>query len=359
MVDFFFVLSGFVICHSYRDKISNGGDLSRFMWLRAGRLYPLHFATLIIFIGLEGLQWVKELVTGSIGETAAFTINNWFAVLTNLFLVQSLGVHHSKTFNSVSWSISTEFYTYLIFALVLLFARTRLTLFTSSIFIISLNTWIILSANKTDLDFSYDYGVFRCVASFFIGIVTYQIYELLSHKENVGEKGKLITIIPLAILIGIVTFLSVKERGYTDFFFPPLSAILILSITTVPNRIMNDVLNLRPLAWLGKVSYSIYMVHALALRVFYSVLEFAFKVTLVPSLELNSLQTENLFNSTAVLHFIFLGLAITTVLFLSHFTYRWIEDPFRKKSKDLAERWFPKETEKVISESQKISVMSK
>jgi peptidoglycan/LPS O-acetylase OafA/YrhL len=359
MVDFFFVLSGFVICHSYRDKISNGDDLSRFIWLRAGRLYPLHFALLIVFIGLEGLQWVKELFTGSIGETAAFTINNWFAVLTNLLLVQSLGVHQSKTFNSVSWSISTEFYTYLIFALVLLFARTRLKLFISSIFLISLSTWIVLSANKTDLDFSYDYGIFRCVASFFIGIVTYQIYELLSRKANIGEQGKLITIIPLAILVGIVIFLSVKERGYTDFFLPPLFAILILSITTAPNRIMDGVLNLRPLAWLGKVSYSIYMVHALALGVFFTILKFVFKITLIPTSELSSLQAENLFNPTATLHFIFLCLAITTIIFLSHFTYRWIEDPFRKRSKELAERWFLKETEKVTSEAQKLSVMSK
>ena len=370
MVDFFFVLSGFVICHSYRHKISNGSDLKRFMWLRAGRLYPLHFMTLIIFIGLEGLNWIQELVKGSIGNTAAFTINNWFAILTNLFLVQSLGVHHSNTFNNPSWSISTEFYTYLVFALVLLFARTRLTLFASSIFLILLSTWIILSANKTDLDITYDYGIFRCVASFFIGIVTYQIYELLSHKAGIGKRGKLInSFYPLAIFVGIVIFISVKEKGYTDFFLPPLFGILILSITTAPNRIMDSVLNLRPFAWLGKVSYSIYMVHALDLYFFSAILKFVFKVTLIPTLGLNSLQIENLINSTAhessgiittsSLHFILLCLAVTTILFLSHFTYTWIEDPFRKRSKELAERWFPKETELVTSESQKIAVISK
>jgi peptidoglycan/LPS O-acetylase OafA/YrhL len=363
MVDFFFVLSGFVICHSYRYKISNGEDLVRFMWLRAGRLYPLHLAMLIAFLGFEGLQWIKELVTGAFGETAAFTVNNGFAVLTNLFLVQSLGTHQSTTFNSASWSISTEFYTYLIFALILLFARTRLTLFSSSIFLILLSTQIIFSANKTDLDFTYDYGIFRCVASFFIGIVTYQIHEFLSHKEGIYQKGKLTTIYPPAIFAGIVIFLSVKEIGYTDFLLPPLFAILILSITTAPNRIMDSVLNLRPLTWLGKISYSIYMVHALVLRLFYTILESVFKVTLIPSSGLNSIEIKNLVISTTyttfTFYFIFLCLALTTIIFLSHLTYRWIEEPFRNMSKESAERWFPKEIEQVTSEPQKISVMPK
>jgi peptidoglycan/LPS O-acetylase OafA/YrhL len=362
MVDFFFVLSGFIIFHSYRHKISNGGELGRFMWLRAGRLYPLHFVILIVFLGIEGLKWIKEFVTGSIGETAAFSINNGFAFLTNFFLVQALGIHQSSTFNSASWSISTEFYTYLIFALVLLFARTSLTQITTSIFLVSMSTWIIFSVHKTDLDFTYDYGIFRCVASFFIGVVTYQIHELFSRRAGTDEKGKLTAAIySIAILAGIIIFLFVKERGYTDFFLPPFFALLILSITSVPNTLLSGVLNLKPLTWLGKVSYSIYMVQAVVLTVFHNILEFVFKLPLLASHSIsNSLQTENLVNSTAyksagidtnsALHFVLFCLAIATILILSHFTYTWIEAPFRNRSKKLAERWFSKEEEQVVPE---------
>jgi peptidoglycan/LPS O-acetylase OafA/YrhL len=41
-VDFFFVLSGFVIAHSYADRLA-GGKMSRihFVWVRFVRLYPM------------------------------------------------------------------------------------------------------------------------------------------------------------------------------------------------------------------------------------------------------------------------------------------------------------------------------
>ncbi len=53
MVQFFFVLSGFVIFHSYGEKITSTRDAGRFMWLRFGRLYPVHLVFLIGFIGIE------------------------------------------------------------------------------------------------------------------------------------------------------------------------------------------------------------------------------------------------------------------------------------------------------------------
>ena len=37
-VDFFFVLSGFVLCHSYRGQIASLGDIKRFAIRRFGRV---------------------------------------------------------------------------------------------------------------------------------------------------------------------------------------------------------------------------------------------------------------------------------------------------------------------------------
>ena len=56
-VDFFFVLSGFVIAGSYRAKLLGGFSIWHFMLLRFGRLYPLHLAILAIFIGIELLRF--------------------------------------------------------------------------------------------------------------------------------------------------------------------------------------------------------------------------------------------------------------------------------------------------------------
>src|SRR5579871_5277008 len=60
MVDFFFVLSGFVIFHSYGRKLGSWSQIGRFLWLRLGRLYPLHLAFLLVFFGFEVAKWLAE-----------------------------------------------------------------------------------------------------------------------------------------------------------------------------------------------------------------------------------------------------------------------------------------------------------
>ena len=63
---------------------------------------------------------------------------------------------HDNTFNTPSWSISAEYYTYMIFALILFFMkRTNLLIFISlvSILVFRLNSDISLGIEKTYLSF--------------------------------------------------------------------------------------------------------------------------------------------------------------------------------------------------------------
>src|SRR5688500_8507161 len=70
-VDFFFVLSGFVIAANYQERLVGGFGVFRFIVLRFGRLYPLHLFVLVIYIGARALQSsVPELA--SLAKTAAF-----------------------------------------------------------------------------------------------------------------------------------------------------------------------------------------------------------------------------------------------------------------------------------------------
>src|SRR5438445_11061004 len=59
-VDFFFVLSGFVIAANYQQRLLDGFGVGRFLLLRLGRLYPLHFAVLTLFIGSELLKVLRR-----------------------------------------------------------------------------------------------------------------------------------------------------------------------------------------------------------------------------------------------------------------------------------------------------------
>ena len=52
-VDFFFVLSGFVIAHVYLDRLAGGMPVLAFMGRRFARLYPLHLLMLLAFVACE------------------------------------------------------------------------------------------------------------------------------------------------------------------------------------------------------------------------------------------------------------------------------------------------------------------
>src|SRR5687768_850652 len=99
-VDFFFVLSGFVIAFNYQF-ISTGEQLGTFYKKRFFRLYPLHFVVLLLFVGIE---FSKHFASGYVHVNKVDnTSNNLITFLTNLFLINSVkvpGVHE------VTWNIA-------------------------------------------------------------------------------------------------------------------------------------------------------------------------------------------------------------------------------------------------------------
>ncbi|MEO0688012.1 MAG: acyltransferase, partial [Cyanobacteria bacterium J06649_11] len=107
-VDFFFVLSGFVISHAYASRLNTKSDLWQFMKLRFARLYPLHLFMLGAFVAFEVARMVIGMGTT---DAPAFSGNTSIsAFFSNLFLLHGMGIQDSLTWNTPSWSISTEFY---------------------------------------------------------------------------------------------------------------------------------------------------------------------------------------------------------------------------------------------------------
>ena len=140
------------------------------------------------------------------------------------------------------------------------------------------------------------------------------------------------------IFIGIIVFLSVKSVGYTDFALLPLVALLVLAITSSPKGPVNQLLNLRPLVWLGKVSYSIYMVHAAVILVLVGILDKALDTPTIV-FEKSVGFDHALLNPSAAVGTLFVFILLVVLLLSSYVTYMWIETPFRRKSKELSDRF--------------------
>ena len=111
IVPFFFTLSGFVIFYNYHDRLKEFNDLLGFVKKRFLRLYPLHFFFLIIFLLIEALRLILSSKFNISSNVEPFVTNNFQAFISNIFLLQTF--LHENTFNTPSWSISAEFYTYI------------------------------------------------------------------------------------------------------------------------------------------------------------------------------------------------------------------------------------------------------
>jgi len=92
-VDFFFVLSGFVIAHAYASKLRDMTDVGHFMLRRFGRVWPLHAAMLLALVLIQCLVLAISLRMGAITESVPPFAGPWSpaSIPANLLLMQSLG----------------------------------------------------------------------------------------------------------------------------------------------------------------------------------------------------------------------------------------------------------------------------
>ena len=59
-VDFFFILSGFVMTHVYREQITHGMPFKKYALLRVARLYPLHVFAHLLYAFSVLCKWLAH-----------------------------------------------------------------------------------------------------------------------------------------------------------------------------------------------------------------------------------------------------------------------------------------------------------
>ena len=248
-VDFFFVLSGFVIAYNYSSRINTFIDLLKFKFKRILRLYPLHILTLLIFMLVEIAKYFLTTKAGIFSETEPFTINNASTFVHNLFLTHAFLPLNS--FNIPSWSISVEFYTYFLFSTIVLLVKNKnICLF---VFIaISIFSFLYIIYNSgTITSMENEDGFVRCCFSFFLGTTIFGL------RDFINTKPKLSNLLILFFLILLSLAFLIKNNFIGIIIF----SIIILIAVNQENTLFAKILSFRPLVYLGSISYGIYMFH--------------------------------------------------------------------------------------------------
>ena len=112
LLDMFFMVSGVLIYQRYAGRVLSFEGYKSYLIRRLARLYPLHLLTTGFFV-LVGLAIMAGLIR-SHGAEGGMERYDWSELPANLLLVQAWGVSEALTFNYVSWSISAEWFCYLL-----------------------------------------------------------------------------------------------------------------------------------------------------------------------------------------------------------------------------------------------------
>lgn len=258
-VDFFFALSGFVIAHAYADELRSAAAAGRFMWRRVGRLWPLHVAVLVILIAIEIAKLVfaahldGDMRRPFTGEAAPF------AILTNLLLIQDWGMHATTTWNLPSWSISAEIFAYLVFAGVTLLLGRRAPV--AALTIVAIAALVIVTSSS-NIELTAHFGIVRACYGFFAGSLAYAAYRRSRWLHTLSRiEASALEILAIGLVLAYVASVHGSALG---MLAPPLFAVVVY-LFAAGAGIVSSLLSSAPAQFLGRVSYSTYMVHGLVI----------------------------------------------------------------------------------------------
>ena len=264
-VDFFFVLSGFVITYNYSSRIHTFMDLLKFKFKRFLRLYPLHFLTLIIFALIEVAKYFLTTKMSIFPSSEPFSINNINTFVHNIFLTHAFLPLNS--FNIPSWSISVEFYTYFLFSIIILLIKNKnICLF---VFIgVSIFSFLYIFNNGGITAMENEDGFIRCCFSFFLGATIFSLKDFIKIKPGLTN----FLILFFLILLTIAFLINNNFIGILIF------SIIILISVNEENNFFARILCFGPLLYLGSISYGIYMIHFFVIWAEVQVSKFILKI---------------------------------------------------------------------------------
>lgn len=262
-VDFFFLLSGFVIWLSYSERLRAGGlaAVPEFLKRRVARIWPLH----LFMLGFAALMALAMLATGR--QSDAFP----FAELPfHLALIQNWGFARSLTWNDPAWSISCELAAYLLFPLLALSIDWRRT---SSAAILAAIAALLLLLHALFVGQGLwqlgqeisRMGLIRCLLEFAAGTAVCALW--LRWREAWRLPAAASALAATALLGNWAAGLLPETLAVPTGF-----AALLLALALAAGRRGNP-LEAAPLHYLGEISYATYLSHYL--------LWYAFKLALV------------------------------------------------------------------------------
>jgi peptidoglycan/LPS O-acetylase OafA/YrhL len=311
-VSFFFVLSGFILTYSY-PNLGSWAKVHQFLVFRIARVWPAHAVTTIAAM------------------IVFFPIN--FKIIVNLAMVHAWvpSMPWYFSYNAVSWSISTEFFFYLAFPLLIIgWSKTfwwKLPLCAALLLALmftgrELNLPAITPFDTPSLHGLLYISPLARLLEFVVGMTT-----CLAFSWALPQIGRtpawLFTVLEIAALIFAGWFLASHILWNLETrLLPPTAGeylghadswpgvVPVLFVFAFQKGAITQILSLKPFLLLGETSYSLYLVHYMTFGAIVSFLDI-----------------------TGIAGF---ALGCATSLALAFALWRWVERPARRAIRKFA-----------------------
>jgi exopolysaccharide production protein ExoZ len=234
-VSIFYILSGITLYHVYHDSFS----LKSFFLKRFLRIYPLLWVAMGLTILIHGYEPTYETIFKSF--TGLFGLIDW-----------------ASSIGTGTWSIGNELTFYLLFPLLIYLAANKKTLFTIACLILLavhlVFTFVILTPEKTLADQWVDYVNPLNQVFFFLG-------GFLIGKMEPARYSRILLIAGAALFIFYPAYGNTAHivSGINRIIFTFICLLICYSIAKTEFNLPNAIH--KPLATLGEISYSLYLLH--------------------------------------------------------------------------------------------------
>ncbi|WP_033316167.1 acyltransferase [Pseudochrobactrum sp. AO18b] len=307
-VELFFVVSAFSLCLSMPGHAKEERPILGFALRRFFRIAPLFYIFVIIssFFNPAGVEY------------------SYKTILANLFFVFNLfpGSGYQTSVVLSGWTIGVEMMFYLIFPFVYYRVNNvfdSLTAFFFSIFIWSF-LYSILHLFLSDPGTYNMYSIVFRLPVFMSGLIAFYALNLFNNKNYNSSFNKSIGLLFLS-LVPVLFFAIVQNNTnfiYNYHWTGVMFACLVIGLGLNPVSFVVNKISI----WLGKISYSIYLVHG--------------PVVVLLSPIYIKMQNSG-FNSVFIYILAFLATAIVSVC-VSILTYNFIEKPSNDWGRNIASR---------------------
>lgn len=238
-VDFFFVLSGFIIYWAHKNDEGGSYNARIYAKKRFYRLYPAFIPVSIAMLALYS-------VIPSLSESGRD-----ISILSSLFLIPSA---YGSPALSVSWTLMHEFLFYLVFSVSFISKR---------LFWLAIALWsaVILIAPLLTIEGGY----FKFLFSMHNIQFTLGVVAALSWHRLIGVSGArwhFPVMSAATLMLLLAAGFDVAGDGYSKLITGLFFALVILILVTMENSgLFVSIFNSKLFLFLGASSYSIYLIH--------------------------------------------------------------------------------------------------